>query len=188
MAREDPGFAGEVGLTFPEVRFVMLDFDEINKVAAYDGFPSRYPHWRFGMEYERLRKSYAWGLHRIYEMVINTDPCYAYLLSSNLAVDQKLVMAHVYAHADFFHNNLWFAHTNRHMLDETANHGARIQRYINKYGLDVVEPFIDACLSLENLIDIHSRHSAPWRTPNASGHRRRTTGTLTQQGLHGSIY
>ena len=59
-------FAQEVGLDFPEVRFIMLNFDEMNKVAAYDGFPSRYPHWRFGMEYERLRKSYAWGLHRIY--------------------------------------------------------------------------------------------------------------------------
>ncbi|MCB0123081.1 MAG: SpoVR family protein, partial [Caldilineaceae bacterium] len=150
------GYATEVGLTFPEVRFVMLDFDQMNKVAAYDGFPSRYPHWRFGMEYERLRKSYAWGLHRIYEMVINTDPCYAYLLTSNLTVDQKLVMAHVYAHADFFHNNLWFSHTNRRMLDEMANHGARIQRYLEKFGVEPVESFIDRCLSLDNLIDIHS--------------------------------
>ena len=79
----------------------MLDFNQMNQVAAYDGFPSRYPHWRFGMEFERLRKSYAYGLHRIYEMVINTEPCYAYLLASNLAIDQKLVMAHVYGHADF---------------------------------------------------------------------------------------
>ncbi len=164
-------YADEVGLQFPEVRFIMLDFDQMNKVAAYDGFPSRYPHWRFGMEYERLRKSYAWGLHRIYEMVINTDPCYAYLLTSNLTVDQKLVMAHVYAHADFFHNNLWFAHTDRRMLDETANHGARIRRYIEKQGLNVVETFIDRCLSLENLIDIHRpgiKRSAA-QPPDAAG-------------------
>jgi len=149
-------YAHDVGLDFPEVRFIMLNFDQMNKVAAYDGFPSRYPHWRFGMEYERLRKSYAWGLHRIYEMVINTDPCYAYLLTSNLPIDQKLVMAHVYGHADFFKHNLWFAHTNRRMLDETANHGARIRRYVERYGLDVVEAFVDRCLSLENLIDLHS--------------------------------
>src|SRR5690554_2623239 len=94
-------YALAVGLDFPEVRFVMLDFNQMNQVAAYDGFPIRYPHWRFGMEFERMRKSYAWGLHRIYEMVINTDPCYAYLLTSNLPIDQKLVMAHVYGHADF---------------------------------------------------------------------------------------
>lgn len=156
MMDEIVGYAQEVGLDFPEVRFIMLNFDEMNKVAAYDGFPSRYPHWRFGMEYERLRKSYAWGLHRIYEMVINTDPCYAYLLTSNLDIDQKLVMAHVYGHADFFKHNLWFAHTNRRMLDETANHGARIRRYVERYGLDAVEAFVDRCLSLENLIDLHS--------------------------------
>lgn len=156
MREKIEGYAHEVGLDFPEVRFVMVDFEQMNKVAAYDGFPSRYPHWRFGMEYERLRKSYAWGLHRIYELVINTDPCYAYLLTSNLPIDQKLVMAHVYAHADFFKNNLWFAHTNRRMLDETANHGSRIRRYVEKYGAEAVEAFVDRCLSLENLIDIHS--------------------------------
>jgi stage V sporulation protein R len=70
-------------------------------------------------------------------------------------VDQKLVMAHVCGHADFFKNNLWFAHTNRKMLDEMGNHAARIRRYIEKQGLDKVEAFLDACLSLDNLIDIH---------------------------------
>jgi stage V sporulation protein R len=155
IEQEILGYARDAGLDFPEVRFLMLDYNQINQVAAYDGFPSRYPHWRFGMEYERLRKSYAWGLHRIYEMVINTDPCYAYLLASNLIIDQKLVMAHVYGHADFFKNNLWFAHTNRRMLDDTANHATRIRRYIDKVGLEEVETFVDRCLSLENLIDVH---------------------------------
>lgn len=153
---EVEGYARTKGLDYPDVRFVMLDFNQMNQVAAYDGFPSRYPHWRFGMECERLRKSYAWGLHRIYEMVVNTDPCYAYLLVSNLEIDQKLVMAHVYGHADFFKNNLWFAHTNRRMMDDSANHGTRIRRYIDQFGLDTVETFIDRCLSLDNLIDLHS--------------------------------
>ncbi|MFQ5854798.1 MAG: SpoVR family protein [Anaerolineae bacterium] len=143
------------GLDFFEVIYEMLDFDQMNQVAAYGGFPNRYPHWSFGMEYERLRKSYAYGLHRIYEMVTNNDPCYAYLLVSNEAVDQKLVMAHVYAHSDFFKNNLWFGHTNRKMMDEMANHAARIRRYMDKYGEDEVENFIDVCLSIENLIDPH---------------------------------
>ena len=55
-------------------------------------------------------------------MVINNDPCYAYLLEGNALVDQKLVMAHVYGHCDFFKNNFCFAHTNRKMIDEMANH------------------------------------------------------------------
>src|ERR1700739_2273302 len=81
------------GLDFYETIFEVLDFEEMNMVAAYGGFPNRYPHWKFGMEYERLNKSYAYGLHKIYEMVINNDPCYAYLLEDNHLVDQKIVMA-----------------------------------------------------------------------------------------------
>jgi len=143
------------GLDFFKVIFEVLDYRALNEVAAYSGFPYRYPHWRFGMEYDRLSKSHAYGLSKIYEMVINNDPCYAYLLKCNNLVDQKLVMAHVYAHCDFFKNNLYFAHTNRKMVDEMANHATRIQRYVDRYGTDKVEAFIDCCLSLENLIDFH---------------------------------
>ncbi|HEX6383049.1 MAG TPA: SpoVR family protein [Anaerolineae bacterium] len=149
-------YARDYGLDFFEIRYEMLDYRAVNLMAAYDGFPTRYPHWRFGMEFDRLSKSFAYGLHRIYEMVINNDPCYAYLLTSNLLVDQKLVMAHVCGHADFFKNNMWFAHTNRRMLDEMANHAARIRNYVERHGLETVETFLDACLSLDNLIDIHA--------------------------------
>lgn len=156
LQKEIEKIARDYGLTFPEVRYEMVDYKTVNLLAAYDGFPIRYPHWRFGMEYERLSKSYAYGLHRIYEMVINTEPIYAYLLQSNLMVDQKLVMAHVCGHADFFANNFWFAHTNRKMLDEVANHAARVRNYMDRYGQETVENFMDACLSLDNLIDIHA--------------------------------
>jgi len=149
-------YAKEYGLDFFETIFELVDFEEMNEVVSYGGFPNRYPHWRFGMEYEHVQKSYAFGLHKIYEMVINNDPCYAYLLECNNIVDQKIVIAHVYAHSDFFKNNYWFSHTNRKMVDEMANHSTRIMRYIDRYGLDTVESFIDACLSLENLIDTHS--------------------------------
>ena len=71
-------------------------------------------------------------------------------------VDQKLVMAHVYGHNDFFKNNIWFSQTNRKMMDEMANHGTRIRSYMERYGEETVENFIDSCLSLENLIDIYS--------------------------------
>jgi len=148
--------ARESGLDlFPTV-YEILAYDQMNEIAAYGGFPTRYPHWRFGMEYEELSKGYSYGLQKIYELVINNNPCYAYLLKCNHLVDQKLVMAHVYGHCDFFKNNYWFGHTNRKMLDEMANHSTRIRRYIELHGLDNVESFVDACLSLDNLIDIHS--------------------------------
>src|SRR5437868_2466240 len=89
-------------------------------------------------------------------MVINNDPCYAYLLKCNHLVDQKIVMAHVYGHCDFFKNNIWFSKTNRKMMDNMANHATKVRKYIDKYGLDRVEAFIDVCLSLDDLIDHHS--------------------------------
>ena len=141
------------GLDPFDLAFEVVGFDQMNELAAFDGFPVRYPHWRFGMEYERLSRSYAYGLHMIYEMVINNDPCYAYLLEHNKLVDHKIVMAHVYAHSDFFKNNLWFSHTNRRMLDEMANHGNRVRRYVDRYGAEEVERFIDTCLSIDDLID-----------------------------------
>ncbi len=145
-----------------EVVFELIDAKQINEIAAYGGFPTRYPHWKWGMAYEQLSKTYEWGYSKIYEMVINTDPCYAYLMRANNLVDQKTVMAHVYAHCDFFKNNFYFSRTNRKMLDQMANHATVVRRLIDKLGVEEVESFIDICLSVENLIDVH-QHDFPYR-------------------------
>ncbi len=158
------GYAKDFGLDFFPTLFEVLDFRQMNEVASYGGFPVRYPHWRFGMEYEQLSKSAEYGLSRIYEMVINNTPAIAYLLEGNSMVDQKLVMSHVYAHVDFFKNNFTFQTTNqgvdgrtnqpiRKWIDTMANHGAVVRRWANRIGIDKIEEFIDTCLSLENLID-----------------------------------
>ncbi len=156
LQQEVEEYARGFGLDMFECFYEMLDFDEVNMVASYGGFPVRYPHWKWGMEYERLSKSYEYGLHKIYEMVINNDPCYAYLLESNSFTDQKLVMCHVSGHNDFFKNNFTFRHTNRKMIDEMANHATRMRRYIDWYGVEEVEKFVDAVLSIDNLIDVHA--------------------------------
>ena len=148
-------YAEDYGLDFFEVIFEMIDHEQMNSLAALGGFPVRYPHWRFGMDYDQLSKGYTWGLQKIYEMVINTNPVYAYLMKSNNLVDQKTVIAHVYGHADFFKHNEWYSKTNRKMLDVMANHAVKIRDYMDQYGQDRVEGFIDHCLSLENLIDSH---------------------------------
>jgi stage V sporulation protein R len=149
-------YARGYGLDFFPTIFELIDHDELNAIAAYGGFPTRYPHWRFGMEYEQLSKGYSYGLQKIYELVINNDPCYAYLMRSNGLSDQKMVMAHVYGHCDFFKNNFWFSKTDRKMMDHIANHGNRIRRYIDRFGVNEVEDFVDACLSIEDLIDVYS--------------------------------
>ena len=154
-------YAIDYGLDFYPVVFEMCGYDTINILAAQGGFPTRYPHWKFGMEYDRLSKGYAYGIQKIYEMVINTKPVYAYLLSVNNWVDQKIVMAHVYGHADFFKNNAWFKTTDKSMMDVMANNGTKIRRYMEKYGQDVVEKFIDRVHSLENLLDIDVLFETP---------------------------
>ncbi len=158
--------ARAAGLDFFETIFEIVDYKQLNEIAAYGGFPTRYPHWRFGMDYERLAKSYTYGLSVIYEMVINNDPCYAYLLRANDMVSQKTVIAHVYGHCDFFKNNFWFTKTNRKMLDQMANHASVVRRLVEDVGQDAVEDFIDVCLSLENLIDIYAPHEIAPKKPS----------------------
>ncbi len=166
--------ARDYGLDFFPVILEMLSYDQMNEIAAYGGFPNRYPHWRFGMAYERLAKSTEYGLSKIYELVINNNPSYAYLLEGNSLTDQKLVMCHVYGHVDFFKNNFAFRATdldtvgqvvgpratsgdgyqpNRKWIDKMANHGALVRRIIDRHGIEKTEELIDVCLSLENLID-----------------------------------
>lgn len=168
--------ARDSGLDFFPTVFEILAYDQMNEIAAYGGFPTRYPHWRFGMDFEQLSKSYDWGLSKIYELVINNNPSYAYLLEGNSLVDQKLVMAHVCGHVDFFKNNYTFKSTdldapagrdpvgasghydpNRRWIDKMANHGELVRKHMARLGTQVVEEYMDACLSIENLIDWHAR-------------------------------
>src|SRR5258706_2292192 len=168
MKEEVEGSARHFGLDFFPILYELLDYKTMNEVAAYGGFPTRYPHWRFGMDYEQLSKSYEWGMSKIYEMVINTNPAYAYLLEGNSLVDQKLVMAHVCAHVDFFQNNYFFSKTNRKMIDGMANHAARVRRHMARHGQDVVEDFIDTRLSVWNRIDPMSAYIQRTAKPKAA--------------------
>jgi len=153
VKREFMAYAREMGLDPGEVVFDFLTPKQISQAAAYDGFPGRYPHWRFGMAFDRLNKSHGWGLSTIYEMVVNTTPAYAYLLQGSTRIIQKMVIAHVLGHCDFFRHNAWFSRTNRNMLNESANHAARVRRYSDRFGPERVERFLDSCLSLDNLLD-----------------------------------
>ena len=157
--------AKSYGLTHFPIKFITVSPKELNGIAAYTGFPLRIPHWRYGMEFENVHKRYLYGVSKIYELVINTNPVIAYLLSTNALVDQKLVMIHVCGHADFFYNNRWFAPTNRYMLDQMANNASRVKRIMRIEGEATVEKFLDICFSLENLIDPYSLYIKREREP-----------------------
>jgi hypothetical protein len=136
-----------------------------------------------------LAKSYEYGLSKIYEMVINNNPSYAYLLEGNSLVDQKLVMAHVYAHVDFFKNNYCFrtpTSTRRTTIPSKRPrydpNGAGSTRWPTTaracaargaQGINKVEEFIDHCLSLENLIDPTPLHRPAPKAPPRTRRRRR---------------
>jgi len=143
----------EFGCDFPPTVVEMLTYDEISEIAAYGGFPVRYPHWKWGMEYEELQRGYMHGMHRIYEMVVNTNPCYLYCLDSNTLLDNVTVVAHALGHADFFKNNIYFSQTSQNMMNELANHGTRIRKYMSRWGKERVTEFIDHVLRIETLID-----------------------------------
>lgn len=142
----------EWGLDFYDTVVQMLTYDEMAEICSYSGFPVRYPHWKWGMEYEEFTRGYEYSMHRVYEIVINTNPCYIYCLDSNTLLDNVTVVAHAIGHNDFFKNNLYFKQTNHNALNELANHGSRIRRYMQGRKEEVTE-FIDHCLRLETLVD-----------------------------------
>jgi stage V sporulation protein R len=127
--------------------------DEIVEIAAFGGFPVRYPHFSFGQQYESLHHQYHSGLGKIYEMVVNTDPTYMYLQRNNPVVDNLTVVAHATAHSDFFKNNIMFKHTNRNMMNVMANHGQKIRKYMDMFGRKKVKDFLNASVAVSDLTD-----------------------------------
>lgn len=136
---------------FP-TKFEIVPATVMYEVGSY-ALPGRYSHWTFGKAYHRMKTMYDFGLSKIYEVVINTNPSYAFLLETNSLLQNKLVIAHVLGHADFFKNNAYFSRTDRRMVDTVSTHTARIQEYEFKFGRKEIEKFLDSVLSIEEHID-----------------------------------
>jgi stage V sporulation protein R len=100
-----------------------------------------------------MKLHYDLGLSKIYELVINSNPCYAFLLDSNSLIQNKLIVAHVLAHCDFFKNNCRFQNTNRDMVESMAATAERIKHYERIHGIKEVESFLDAILAIQEHID-----------------------------------
>jgi spore cortex formation protein SpoVR/YcgB (stage V sporulation) len=163
---EAAALARKLGLDPYPVNYWIVDHDEMNELIAYGGFQRRYPHWRWGMAYDRQRKQDQFGMGKAFEIVNNDNPSHAFLQESNSLADQKAVITHVEAHADFFANNEWFGlfgdgqGDDRADLDAAAmleRHAETIKGYIEdpEIDRDEVERFVDAVLCLEDTIDQH---------------------------------
>lgn len=136
---------------FP-TRFEVVPATVMYEIGSY-ALPGRYSHWTFGKAYHRMKTMYDFGLSKIYEVVINTNPSYGFLMETNSPVQNKLVMAHVLGHVDFFKHNVYFSKTNRRMVESVSTHAGRMTEYEFKYGRKTVEQFLDAVLSIEEHID-----------------------------------
>lgn len=136
---------------FP-TNFEIVPATVMYEIGSY-ALPGRYSHWTFGKAYHRMKTMYDFGLSRIYEVVINSNPSYGFLLETNSPLQNQLVVAHVMGHVDFFKHNAYFSRTNRRMVDDAATHARRINEYEFTYGRKVVERFLDAVLSIEEHVD-----------------------------------
>lgn len=140
------------GLDFYPMRYEICPADIIYTFGAY-GMPTRFSHWSFGKQFYKMKLHYDLGLSQIYELVINSDPCYAFLLDTNSLVQNKLIVAHVLAHCDFFKNNARFSNTRRDMVESMTATAERIANYEMIHGKKEVEAFLDAVLSIQEHID-----------------------------------
>lgn len=139
----------ELGLDVYPQEFEIIGFNEMLGYEAYVGMPSRYPHWSFGKSYEKSKTLYSFNLTGLpYEMVINSNPCLAYLMRENTLLLQILTMAHVYGHNDFFKNNRLFKEGTKaqYALEMFKVDAEIIREYINSPGIgyEKVERILDA--------------------------------------------
>ncbi|MBO3649664.1 MULTISPECIES: SpoVR family protein [Bacillus amyloliquefaciens group] len=140
------------GLDFYPMRYEICPAEIIYTFGAY-GMPTRFSHWSFGKQFHKMKLHYDLGLSKIYELVINSNPCYAFLLDSNSLIQNKLIVAHVLAHCDFFKHNCRFQNTNRDMVESMAAAAERIKHYERIHGINEVESFLDAILAVQEHID-----------------------------------
>ncbi|MFC3478934.1 SpoVR family protein [Halobacterium litoreum] len=158
-AREANALARRLGLDPYDVNYWVVDHDEMNELIAYDGFQTRYPHWRWGMKYEQQRKQRQFLGGKAFEIVNNDDPSNAFLQVSNDLADQKAVITHVEAHADFFANNEWFAlfggDDGPNAAEMLERHARRIEDVLADPEVDreAVERFVDTVSTLEDNIE-----------------------------------
>ena len=125
-------------------------------IDAYSsvGMPINYPHWSFGKKFIETEQAYKHGQQGLaYEIVINSNPCIAYLMEENTITMQALVMAHAcYGHNSFFKNNYLF----RSWTDASSiiDYLIFARKYITeceeRYGVDEVEKLLDSCHALMN--------------------------------------
>ncbi|WP_294906399.1 SpoVR family protein [Tatumella sp. UBA2305] len=139
--------------TYPH-QIEVITSEQMMDAYSSIGMPINYAHWSFGKKFIETEQLYKQGQQGLaYEIVINSNPCIAYLMEENTMTMQALVMAHAcYGHNSFFKNNYLF----RSWTDagSIVDYLLFARNYISdceeKYGIEAVERLLDSCHALMN--------------------------------------
>jgi len=148
----------DMGLDYYPINYEIVPQETMLEVISY-GLPTRARHWSYGQSYEYQKMQGEMGFSKVYEVVLNNDPSYAFLLDTNSDIANTMVAAHVIGHVHFFKNNFLFKQTDNKMVYHAAERAQRIEDYIQKYGLEAVERVMDIGFALDKHIDWHKGSS-----------------------------
>ncbi|WP_341328744.1 SpoVR family protein [Methylotuvimicrobium sp. KM2] len=162
--KEIARIAGNFGLDTYPIQLEIITAEQMMDAYASVGMPIGYSHWSFGKEFVKNEKRYKKGqMGLAYEIVINSNPCIAYLMEENSMTMQALVIAHAaYGHNSFFKNNYLF--TTWTSADSIIDYLLFAKNYIaeceERYGEEQVEAILDSCHALRNFgVDRYKRPS-----------------------------
>ena len=168
LARYDEAIAdiahNKYGLdTYPN-QIEVISSEQMMDAYSSVGMPVGYNHWSFGKQFVEVEGRYRRGqMGLAYEIVINSDPCIAYLMEENSIAMQALVIAHAsYGHNSFFKNNYLFktwtdASSIIDYLVFARNYIADCEM---RHGVTAVEETLDSCHALMNYgVDRYKRPS-----------------------------
>ncbi len=144
--------AHEYGLDTYANQIEIITSEQMLDAYASNGLPVGYPHWTYGKEFIRNERAYRNGMQGLaYEIVINSDPCIAYLMEENSIMMQALVVAHAaYGHNSFFKGNYLFRQWT--CADSILDYLVFARRYVmeceERHGIAAVEEMLDSCHAL----------------------------------------
>ncbi|MEO0973448.1 MAG: SpoVR family protein, partial [Pseudomonadota bacterium] len=158
------GLAAEYGLdTYPN-QLEIITAEQMMDAYSSVGMPINYHHWSFGKQFLNLEKAYRRGwMGLAYEIVINSNPCIAYLMEENTLPMQALVIAHAcYGHNSFFKGNYLFRTWTS--ADAIIDYLEFARNFIHdceeRHGVENVEVLLDSCHALMNQgVDRYKRPS-----------------------------
>ena len=150
--------------TYPN-QIEIITAEQMMDAYSSVGMPLGYKHWSYGKQFVMTEKNYRRGqMGLAYEIVINSDPCIAYLMEENTAMMQALVIAHAaYGHNSFFKGNYLFRTWTS--ADAIIDYLLFARNYVaeceERHGAEEVELFLDSCHALMNYGVDRYKHPAP---------------------------